>query len=144
MKKWKCLNLGLKMPDFGILGLDFFSKKNYCHIWNQHPRICLTANFCEETKMPNFGTKNALLRYFWTGFLKQYWHIWDQHSQICLIAKFRKKRKILNLEPKMPYLGIFWPKMSYLCILGLEFEKNILIFKINVLEFVLLQCLIQK
>ena len=44
----------------------------------------------------------------------------------------------------MPYLGIFWPKMSYLCILGLEFEKIILIFKINVLEFVLLQCLVQK
>ena len=44
----------------------------------------------------------------------------------------------------MPYLGIFWPKMSYLRIFGLEFEKNILIFKINVLEFVLLQRLVQK
>ena len=22
--------------------------KEYCHIWNQHPRICLIAKFCEK------------------------------------------------------------------------------------------------
>ena len=34
----------------------------------------------------------------------------------------------------MPYLGIF----------GLEFEKNIVIFEISVVEFVLLQSLLQS
>ena len=39
--------------------------KEYWHIWNHHPRICVIANFCRKTKMHNFGTKNALFRYFW-------------------------------------------------------------------------------
>ena len=34
--------------------------------------------------------------------------------------------------------------MSYLGIFGLKFEKNIVIFEINVLEFVLLQNLVQN
>ena len=33
--------------------------KNYCHIRNQHPQLCLFAKFHEKTKMPIFGTKNA-------------------------------------------------------------------------------------
>ena len=38
--------------------------KDYFDIRNQHLRICLIANFCEETKKPKFGTKNASFRYF--------------------------------------------------------------------------------
>ena len=34
--------------------------KNYFHISNQHPQICLIAKFLEKVKMPKFGTKNAL------------------------------------------------------------------------------------
>ena len=48
VKKWKCLNLGLKIPSLGIFGLEF--QKAY--IWNQHTRICLIPKFCEKTKMP--------------------------------------------------------------------------------------------
>ena len=47
------------MQYFGIFGLAFENK--YCHIWNQHPRICLIAKFCEKPKIPKFGTKNAYL-----------------------------------------------------------------------------------
>ena len=54
-EKQKCLNLEPKMPDFGSFGLEFE---------NQHPRICLLAKFCGKTKMPKFGTKNAIFRYF--------------------------------------------------------------------------------
>ena len=39
--------------------------ENFCHIWNHHLWICLLAKFCEETKMPKFGTKNDLFEYFW-------------------------------------------------------------------------------
>ena len=35
-------------------------------------------------------------------------------------------------------------KMHYLSIWGLEFENNIVIFKISALEFVLMQSLVQK
>ena len=59
MKEWKYLSFGLKMQYFGIFGLAFENK--YYHIWNQHPRICLIAKFCEKPKMPKFGTKNAYL-----------------------------------------------------------------------------------
>ena len=38
--------------------------KNYCHIWNQHPRICITVKFCAKTKMPTFGTKIPYLDAF--------------------------------------------------------------------------------
>ena len=33
--------------------------KRYCHIWNQHHWICVTAKFCEETKIPEVGTKKV-------------------------------------------------------------------------------------
>ena len=46
----------------------------------------------------------------------------------------RKKEKLKNLELKMLYLSIF----------GLEFEKNIAIFEISILEFALLPSLLQK
>ena len=34
------------MPYFGIFGQEL--KKNYCHILNQHLRICLTAKILEK------------------------------------------------------------------------------------------------
>ena len=69
-----------KMAYLGIFGLEFY--KYYCHIWNQHPQICLIAKFCEKEKIPKFGTKNALFGYFWARILKNYCHIWNQHPQI--------------------------------------------------------------
>ena len=56
-KKQKCLNLGPKIPHFGIFGLEFEG--------DQHPQICLIAKLCEKMKMPKFGTKNALFGHFW-------------------------------------------------------------------------------
>ena len=38
-----------RMPNSGIFGQEF--KKNYCHIWNYHPQICLIGKFHEKTKM---------------------------------------------------------------------------------------------
>ena len=46
----------------------------------------------------------------------------------------RKKEKLENLELKILYLSIF----------GLEFEKNIAVFEISILECALLQSLLQK
>ena len=59
----------MKMPKFGIKSAlfgYFWARilKNYCHISNQHLRMSVIAKFCEETKMPKGGTKNALLGIF--------------------------------------------------------------------------------
>ena len=45
---------------WGIFGQEFL--KYYCHIWNQHPQICLILRFCERTRIPKFGINNALFR----------------------------------------------------------------------------------
>ena len=62
------LNRGPKNALFGYFWTRTF--KNYCHIWNQHPRICLVAKFCEKTKLPKSGTKNILFGYFWARICK--------------------------------------------------------------------------
>ena len=35
--------------------------KNYCHIRNQHPRICLIPNFAKKQKYLNLGPKMLYL-----------------------------------------------------------------------------------
>ena len=112
-----------RMPYLGISGQEF--QKNYCQIWNQHPWNCLIAKYREIMEMPKFGTKSALFGYFLARIFRNCCRIWNQHLQICLYAKFYKKSKMPEFGTKMPYLGIF----------GLEFENNVLIFKISTLEF---------
>ena len=94
------------------------SWKNYCHIWNEHLRICLISKFCKETKMPKFGTKNAIFCYFWLKmhylsifrktFKKNHCPIWNQHPQICLLQNFHEKTKIPNFEIKNAWFIYFW------------------------------------
>ena len=119
------------MPKFGtksaLFGY-FWARilKNYCHIWDQHPQICqkwvfnsyskfqclrisVIAKFCEETKMPKFGTKNALFGYFWARTLKKnYCKIWHQHLQICLFAKSYEKTKVPKFGTKNAWFMYFW------------------------------------
>ena len=68
------------MPYLGIFGLEF--SKKYCHIQNEHPHIYLFPKFRQKTKMPKFGTKNALFGCFWAKILKRYRHISNAHPQI--------------------------------------------------------------
>ena len=93
--------------------------------------MSVIAKFCEETKMPKGGTKNALLGIFdqeclfWVflgkNLKKVYCHIWNQHPQICLFAKLLEKTKMPKFGTKNAWFGYFWPKMPYLGIFGLEF-----------------------
>ena len=45
----------------------------------------LLQNFVKNEKMPKFGTKNSLFRYFWARNLKNYCHIWHKYPRICQI-----------------------------------------------------------
>ena len=72
------------MPKFGTkTALWGEIWKHYCHIWSQHPRICLFAKFRNKTKIPKFRTNSALFGYFWIRILKNYCHIWNQLPQTC-------------------------------------------------------------
>ena len=100
-KKIKILIFGTKNARFAYFGTRIW--KYYCHIWNRHPQIWVTAKFCEIIKIPKLGIKNALFGYFWAWILKNYCHIWNHHPRICLIVKFCKKWKCLILGTKMPF-----------------------------------------
>ena len=76
--------------------------------------------------MLKLGTKNALFGYFWATILKKILSYLKSAPSILSKWKFcGKKKKCLNLGPKMSYLGIF----------GLEFEKIIAIFEISTPEY---------
>ena len=101
------------MPKFGTKNTLFWYFgagiwKNYCHNWNQRPRICLTVKFGAKTKIFKFGTKKTLFGYFWARIWKQYDHIWNQRPRISLIAKFGAITKILKFETKNVWFGWFW------------------------------------
>ena len=103
-----------------IFGLEFQKKKkkNYCHVWNRHPPICLIAKFCGKTKMPNFKTKNA-----WHGYLspkmpylgisgqelkKNYCQTWNQHLKKRQFPKSYQKTTRLKLRTKNAWFMYFW------------------------------------
>ena len=118
LEKQKYLNLGSKMPNLHIfdqrnLFLCYWARilKNDCHIWNQHPRICLIAKFCEKTKMSKFGTKSALFGYFWGSILENYCLISNRHVRLCLTAKFFEETEMAKLANKIAIFGYFKPKM---------------------------------
>ena len=41
------------------LSILFAILKTYCHILNEHPRICLIGKSRAKIKIPKLGTKNA-------------------------------------------------------------------------------------
>ena len=111
--------------------------KQYCHIWNQHSRICPIATFRKKkTKMPKFWIKNALLGYFLSRILENYCHIWNQHLRICLTAKFCEETKMPKFKTKNVIFGYFWPRMPFFGILGQELKKAIARFEISTTEFI--------
>ena len=108
--------------------------KQYSHIWNPLPRICVIAKFCRKAKMPKLTTKNAIFgyfwpknilpRYFWARILKNHCQTWNEHLPICLIAKFCKDTKMAKFGSKYAIFGYFWPKLSYFGIVGQDFQKS--------------------
>ena len=86
--------------------------KNSCHIWNQHPQICLIGNFAKKQKCLNLEPKMLyfIFRYYWARILKNCCHIWNQHSRICLIAKFCEKLKMPKFGTKNVLFGHFWAR----------------------------------
>ena len=72
------------------------------------PWNCLIAKFWEKAKMPKFGSKNVLFRYFWVRISKSCCYNWNQHPRTCLIAKFCGKMKMPKFGTKNALFGYFW------------------------------------
>ena len=98
-KKWD-----KSCPIWVFLGQNFTKIFSYL---KSAPSNLSNCKFCEGTKMPKFGTKNTLFRYFWARILKSYCHISNQHPEICQIAKFPEKTKITKFATKNALFGYF-------------------------------------
>ena len=87
--------------------------KNYCHIWNQHARICTMAKFRAKIKILKCRIKNALFRCFGQQLWKTVviFEIW-----ICPIAKFGAKIIALKFGNKQAWFGYLWAgSWKYYC-----------------------------
>ena len=133
LKNKKCLNLKPKMLDLGIfdknslilviLGKKFRKPIVIFEIRILNFVVYLQSFAKKKTKMPKLGTKNAWFRYFSTEIGTHYCHVWNHHHQIFQTAKLVWKTKMPQFRTKNAFFGYFSPKMPYLGIFGLEFQK---------------------
>ena len=93
MKEQKCLNLGRKMPDLDNFGWNLKTILSYL---KSTPSNLSNAKFGRKTKMPKFGTKNALFGHFWPKML--YLGIFDQKCLIWLFLGKNFKNTIVIFE----------------------------------------------
>ena len=98
--KAKNLKFGTKNTSFGQFWVAIL--KGYCHIWNQHPRVCQNAEFNK------FGTENVLFAYFSAGTWKNYYHIGSLHARIFRNAKTCPNQRNFKFGAKNTLLGYFW------------------------------------
>ena len=103
----KCLNFESKMPYLGFSGKNF--KKLLSNLKSALSNLS-TCKISRKKQMSKFGTKNALLWYFWARIWKNYCHIWNQHLWIILITKFRKRASIPKFQTKK---WLIWVLLGY-------------------------------
>ena len=85
-----------------------------CGILHQHPQIFLETKFQPKTKILKFGTKTALIGYFWLEFQKSNVVFEISILEFVNMLIFMQKQENFKLGSKIPYLGT--------C--GLQFNKN--------------------
>ena len=112
-----------------FLGENF--KKDYCHIWNQLPQICLFAKLHGKKKCLNLGPKMPKLRIFELDFENSVVIFEICTPEFFELQNFAEKRKYLNLWPKMPYFCVFglnfcdiWNRHPQTCLIAKFFEKT--------------------
>ena len=96
-RKQNRVNLDSKICYFAFFGWNL---KQYCHIWNQRPRICLIAKFGAKLEDADFKYDNSILKilaetYPNKAFLVKNIQIKDFWSQICV---FLFSGQILQLD----------------------------------------------
>ena len=85
--------------------------KYYCHIWNQHHRICKTAKFGEKNENSQISDQKCLILVFCAGLWEQYSRILNQHPRIFLIWKFREIMKMHKFGNENALFTYFWGRI---------------------------------
>ena len=78
--------------------------KNYCHVYNECPPICLIAKFHAKIGILRFGKKKCLIWVLWRAILKIYSLFYNQCPRNCFKTKFGAETKILQFRTKNAYL----------------------------------------
>ena len=123
------LNSGPKMYCLGTFKPKF--EKKYCHTWNQHLWICQNAKFHVQQKNKTNKKKRKEK--------EKKSNLGPKLSYLVLLLDWNLKKVSLYLKSsilKLSKFHVIGPKLPYLSILKLEFEKSIVIFKINKLKFI--------
>ena len=123
-----------------LLGLWAGMFKNYCHICNQRPPICLIAKFRAKIRILKFGTKNALFECFGQQFWKTIVIFAISALEFALLQSLVQKIKNLKFGTKnarFPYFGAgIW---NYYCRIWNQCPRICLIVKfgakIKILRF---------
>ena len=82
--------------------------KNYCHIYNQRPSICVIAKFRAKTRIPKFGTKKVLFGSFGQQFRKTIVLFATSALEFALLQSLVQKIKILISGTKNARFPYFW------------------------------------
>ena len=118
------------MPSLGILVRKV--RKNFCHIWNQYPRICLISKFLKKPqKTRKFGITNALFWFFLQQFLKTTVIFEISSLQFALLESFVQKIEIPKFGTKnsdfgagiLKYCCHIWNQPPRICLLTM-FDPN--------------------
>ena len=106
------------MPKFrfkNALFGHFWSRtlKNYCHIWYQHPEICLIVKFVWKKKSLNLGPKSPI-GYFWRR--TSYLGIFEISTlKFVYMQNFSKKTKTPKVWSKNALFGYFSARVLKNC-----------------------------
>ena len=74
--------------------------KSYCHTRNQHPQICLFANFTKKEEFLNLRPKMPHLRSFQLEFENNIVIFEISTFEFVQLQNFVQKQKCLNLGPE--------------------------------------------
>ena len=109
IKKWKCLNLEPKIPDFGVFWLEF--QKFIVTFEISTLKFVKLRNFVKKWKCLNLGPK-MYLGYFGGRVLKICSYIWNQLPRYYQIEKFREKINMPKFGTENAWFGCVWTKIS--------------------------------
>ena len=100
--KIKILKFGTKIVLIGYFGMDFQKLLNFSIL-----EFVNMQSFIQKQRNFKLGTKNTLLRYFWTEIYKNYFQIFNQHNLICETIKFHPKRKNKSIWEQKCTIWVF-------------------------------------
>ena len=118
------------MPSLGILVRKV--RKNFCHIWNQYPRICLISKFLKKTKKHvNLGSQMPYFGFFSSNFWKTTVIFEISSLEFALLESFVQKIKIPKFGTKNSDSGAgilkhcchIWNQPPRICLLTM-FDPN--------------------